>query len=226
MLNWWYYGVRYGKGCNPSDLWVKYFTSCKEIGRIRTVYGEPDIIEIRHTFKDADSARNWENKVLKRMKVVSDDKWINKHCNISFKHLPGEINPFYQKKHTAKSKIKMSLAKKGKQTKIPNQETREKMRLARLDKKHTQETKNKIGETKRRRRLEKGLAPVKKRKPRPTYQIIFPDQTVHIIKNLSKFSKEKNLSRSQLRRILDGQTKQHKGYIVSYYIVDESTISI
>ena len=26
-LNKFYYGVRYGKGCHPSDLWVKYFGS-------------------------------------------------------------------------------------------------------------------------------------------------------------------------------------------------------
>jgi len=24
-----YYGVRYAKGCQPSDLWDKYFTSSK-----------------------------------------------------------------------------------------------------------------------------------------------------------------------------------------------------
>lgn len=31
----WYYGVRYAKGCNPADLWVKYFTSSKFVREFR-----------------------------------------------------------------------------------------------------------------------------------------------------------------------------------------------
>lgn len=80
-----YYGVRYAKktnclyssGCHPDDFWNTYFTSCSIIKEYRKIYGEPDVIEIRKTFNDAESARKWEIKVLRRMKVTRDDKWLN-----------------------------------------------------------------------------------------------------------------------------------------------------
>lgn len=81
--NKWYYGVRYAKGCTPDDLWTTYFTSSVYIKECRCNWGEPDVIEVRRTFDCVDDARMWESRVLKRMKVVIDDKWINKTDNIS-----------------------------------------------------------------------------------------------------------------------------------------------
>jgi len=81
-----YYGVRYAKNCNPSDLWVSYFTSSKQVANYRKQFGEPDIIEIRKTFTDIDTARLWEHKVLKRLKVIDSEKWLNQTNNISFSH--------------------------------------------------------------------------------------------------------------------------------------------
>jgi len=75
--NKWYYGVRYSKKCNPSDLWIKYFTSSKKVKEFRELHGEPDIIQIRKTFLDDKSAKLWEDKVLRRMKVHIDEKFIN-----------------------------------------------------------------------------------------------------------------------------------------------------
>lgn len=75
--NLWYYGVRYKKGCSPEDFWIKYFTSSKRVSKCRSIYGEPDIIQIRKTFKDSYSARRWENNVLRRLNVVGKDKWLN-----------------------------------------------------------------------------------------------------------------------------------------------------
>ena len=46
-LDKWYYGVRYGKGVHPSDLWVVYFTSSRHVKKFRDDHGEPDVIEIR-----------------------------------------------------------------------------------------------------------------------------------------------------------------------------------
>jgi hypothetical protein len=81
-----YYGVRYAKNCNPSDLWVSYFTSSKQVAYYRKQFGEPDIIEIRKTFIDIDTARLWEHKVLKKLKVIDNEKWLNQTNNISFSH--------------------------------------------------------------------------------------------------------------------------------------------
>ena len=81
--NKYYYGVRFAKNCNPKELWVSYFTSSKHVKLFREQYGEPNIIEIRKTFLDANSARLWEVKVLKRLNVVMQDKWLNKTDNLS-----------------------------------------------------------------------------------------------------------------------------------------------
>lgn len=59
-----YYGVRYAKGCDPSDLWVDYKTSSKVVHRIAEEHGDPDIMQIRKTFDNARDAREWEHKVL------------------------------------------------------------------------------------------------------------------------------------------------------------------
>lgn len=82
--NKWYYGVRYAKLCYPGDLWVKYFTSSNIVKQFRIEYGEPDVIEIRKTFNDSKSAKLWEEKVLKRLRVVQSDNWMNKND----KHAP------------------------------------------------------------------------------------------------------------------------------------------
>jgi len=82
-LNFWYYGVRYARGCNPSDFWVTYFTSSKRVKLFRIEYGEPDIIQIRKTFLNKKSALEWEHKVLRRLKVTRKDYWLNETDNKS-----------------------------------------------------------------------------------------------------------------------------------------------
>lgn len=77
--NKWYYGVKYAKGCHPSQFWRTYFTSSKYVREMRDIHGDPDIIEIRKTFSNSESARMWEHKVLKRMNVVHNDMWINRN---------------------------------------------------------------------------------------------------------------------------------------------------
>lgn len=73
----WYYGVRYSKTCHPDDLWKTYFTSSKLVKEFREIYGEPTVIQVRKTFTDALSAREWESKVLIRMNAVKSDKFLN-----------------------------------------------------------------------------------------------------------------------------------------------------
>lgn len=72
-----YYGVRYAKNCNPSDLWVTYFTSSSLVQNMRDTHGEPDIIQVRKTFKERNAAILWEHKVLKRLNVLQESKWLN-----------------------------------------------------------------------------------------------------------------------------------------------------
>jgi len=70
--------VRYGKGCNPSDLWVSYFTSSVYVEEFRKENGEPDLIQVRRSFSSILSAREWEDKVLNRLNCIKSDKWLNK----------------------------------------------------------------------------------------------------------------------------------------------------
>jgi hypothetical protein len=82
--NLWYYGVRYAKTCNPNDLWVTYFTSSKKVREYREQFGEPNIRQIRKVFSTTKSAKVWEDKVLARLKVCNNPKWINQSNNYSF----------------------------------------------------------------------------------------------------------------------------------------------
>jgi hypothetical protein len=77
----WYYGVEIGtkrRIANPSNLWTTYFTSSKIVARMRKEWGEPDIIQIRRRFADADGAYRWEQTVLHRMRVISNNRWLNR----------------------------------------------------------------------------------------------------------------------------------------------------
>lgn len=82
-LNKLYYGVRYASNADPSDLWKSYFTSSKHVKAFREKHGEPDLIQVRKVFEDANKAREWESKFLKKVNVLSNDKFLNKTDNIS-----------------------------------------------------------------------------------------------------------------------------------------------
>lgn len=83
--NKYYYGVRYSKsskciydtGCHPDDLWVKYFTSSNYVQKMRECHGEPDIIQIRKTFTSSRKAISWEERVIEKLNIISDKKWLN-----------------------------------------------------------------------------------------------------------------------------------------------------
>jgi len=76
-----YYGVRYAKECNPTELWNTYFTSSKYVKEYRNKFGEPDIIEIRMKFDSESKAREWEHKVLRRLQVILREDYLNKTDN-------------------------------------------------------------------------------------------------------------------------------------------------
>lgn len=82
--NKYYYGARWAKDCSPTDLWSTYFTSSKHVKTFRKKYGEPDIIQVRKVFDDVDKCRIHEYKVLERLNVLKDDKWLNKNVNGRF----------------------------------------------------------------------------------------------------------------------------------------------
>lgn len=72
-----YYGVRYAKNCDPSELFISYFTSSKHVNHYINKHGSPDIIQVRKTFNNIQSAIDWESKVLNRLNVKERKDFLN-----------------------------------------------------------------------------------------------------------------------------------------------------
>jgi len=119
--NKYYYGVRFSKKCKPEDFWKTYFTSSKKIKGLIKKYGKKSFIfEIRKVFKTKNQARDWEHKILKRMKVIYRDDFLNQTDNKSIdpkvisKANLGKVGCMKGKKHKQSTKNKISKKTKGK----------------------------------------------------------------------------------------------------------------
>jgi len=76
--NTFYYGVKYSFDADPNLFWKKYFTSSRKVKALIEEYGEESFShEIRKIFSEREKAINWERKVLRRMGVVGNSKWLN-----------------------------------------------------------------------------------------------------------------------------------------------------
>ena len=137
-----YYGVRYASDCNPSDLWVKYFTSSPAVKAMRLIYGEPDVRQVRKIFTDKQDARLWETKVLRRMKVIRRDEFLNKN--------DAPAPPINNRIMLESTKEKISASNKGKpkseEHKQKIREARAKQVTTRKGQQQSEETKQKIRE--------------------------------------------------------------------------------
>jgi hypothetical protein len=87
-----YYGVRYAKGCHPSELWETYRTSSRYVKEFAERYGDPDVIQIRKTFTNINSARHWERRVLRRINAVYRDDFLNRTDNIAILADPQKLS--------------------------------------------------------------------------------------------------------------------------------------
>jgi len=72
-----YYGRRTAKNCHPDEFWIKYFTSSKEVKKMRENHGEPDRIEIRKIFDDAEKCKKWEYRFLKKIDAENNINFLN-----------------------------------------------------------------------------------------------------------------------------------------------------
>lgn len=158
--NKYYYGVRYAQNCHPSDLWVTYFTSSKHVKKFREEYGEPNIREIRKIFETELQARNWEHKVIVRLDLVNDSRYLNKSDNVHYLCSGPKSKETVEKmrqaqlgkRHTIESRQKMSKSKKGctpwnkGKTGMYSDETIKKMKTVGLGRKQSEESKRKKSE--------------------------------------------------------------------------------
>lgn len=125
-----YYGVRYSNNSHPSDLFVTYFTSSKHVKAFIDKNGLPDVIQVRKTFTTKEAARNWENRVLRRMDVLHDPRSLNmtnnyafrsenrtpEHCANLSKALTGRAPVFKGRTHTPEKRAQISANRKGQKT--------------------------------------------------------------------------------------------------------------
>lgn len=133
-LDQFYYGARWASNSNPDDLWTIYFTSSKHVKRFRELHGEPDIILIKKLFDTVNECRNYEERVLRKLKVTKNNRWLNK--GYSGKYLPAGPK-------TAEHQKKISIALTGKKRGPPSKESNEKRSRATkgVSKKFTEEHK-------------------------------------------------------------------------------------
>lgn len=228
--NKWYYGVRYSKKCSPSDLWKTYFSSSNHVKQFREIHGDPDIIQIRRTFINTSSALLWETRVLKRMKVISDSKWLNatdnkaisdiyafsSHGNIWINN--GVIEKYIKNDcEIPEGWIKGRIYKKRKKRGTPSDETILKIKKALTGKRKPQGHGKKVGDFNRgKKRSIKICENISKaRKGIPTnikvWYFTIDDKIIKIT-NLSKYCRENNLNVSCMRDVHYGNQKQHKNY--------------
>jgi hypothetical protein len=76
-----YYGFRSANKVDPQeDLWNKYYTSSPKVQKLIEETGKESFdVEVRRVFETKEQAVAWEAKVLRRCKVLHDDRWINQN---------------------------------------------------------------------------------------------------------------------------------------------------
>lgn len=80
-----YYGRKTSIGCYPGMLLNTYFTSSVYVHEFIENHGVPDIVQIRKTFgEDYKLCEKWESKVLKRLNLAGDTRFLNKHNGTDF----------------------------------------------------------------------------------------------------------------------------------------------
>ena len=168
-----YYGYRSANKIEPNeDLWKHYFTSSPKIQQLIGETGKDSFdVAIRRVFETKEQASAWEATVLRRCKVLMNDRWINQ--NVAGYIVPTEesnkkISDYWKGKPKSKEqieKIRQSNIGKNKGKKATeehrrkNSETHKGEKNGRYGKEVLEETRRKIGEANR------GRVPSNKGKP-------------------------------------------------------------
>jgi hypothetical protein len=99
-----YYGIRFARHCNPSQLWTTYFSSSIIVKKLISDFGvESFNYEIRKIFNSGVDALKWEHTVLRRLNAAARPNWINRHNGGKKFRAPQEHSAFT--KETLRKKI-------------------------------------------------------------------------------------------------------------------------
>lgn len=195
-LNKHYYGVRYANDCSPEDFWIKYFTSSKTVHYYREIHGEPDIIEIRKIFNTKEQAIIWEHRVLKKLKVIKNDRWINAREYMGFsleKPWNKGLKGMRGHKHT--------------------QESKEKIRKANLGKKKSTETRERMSKNmKGRTPWNKGLTGLQETHNKIKCLFISPTEEIYQFNSQAEGCKVLGLPTSKMSAVKTGKLKHYRGW--------------
>jgi len=160
-----YYGFRAANKVDPEqDLWQHYFTSSPGVQQLIEETGSDSFdIEIRQVFETKEQAVAWETRVLRRCKVLHDDRWINQ--NVAGYIVPTEesrkkISEFHKDKPKSEEhKKNLSESQKGKAKRSTAYQTSEYRALmsklksgsgnGRFGKEVSEETRRRISEAKK-----------------------------------------------------------------------------
>lgn len=132
-----YYGFRSANKVDPDqDLWKYYFTSSPKVQQLIEETGADSFdVEIRKVFETKEQAVSWETRVLRRCRVLEDDRWINQ--NVAGYIVPTEesrkkISEYHKgKPKSEEHKLNLSKSQKGKSKNyIQTEEHRRKNSLA------------------------------------------------------------------------------------------------
>ena len=126
-----YYGYRSANRVDPvDDLWKHYFTSSPGVKKLIEETGADSFdTEIRQVFETKEQASDWETRVLKRCRVLEDERWINQ--NVAGYIVPTEesrkkISDYHKDKPKSKEhKQNLSKSQKGKPKKNSKNQTPE-----------------------------------------------------------------------------------------------------
>lgn len=108
LLNKKYYGVRYSRNGKPADLLKTYFSSSRVVKRFIQQHGLPDVCQVRRVFNTAHQAKEWEHKVLRRLKVHQRDDWLNISVGSGYVSPKGEKHALYGTHLSSETKNKIS----------------------------------------------------------------------------------------------------------------------
>lgn len=141
-----YYGVRFAKHADPSDLGKTYFTSSNTIKALIEERGIGRFkFEVRRIFESAESAVKWEQKVLRRLRVLHRKDWLNSSIGTSHRasgpktleHKQKIGNAHRGKIVTESTREKLKVASSGR---VASDNTKEKMSKSRLGRVHISNT--------------------------------------------------------------------------------------